>query len=318
MIVVPPIPPASPWLALYVLVAAFMVVGNLYFFRRWLPRGGGTPNLGVVTLVLGLLVMSFGLWASAVYAVVSPGQASEISLFIAGNSMMAIFGSWLIAVLFRAERKFLPARGWAWPLTFALLVVGDETMMGVAFVLTGTGTAPFSAAGWAGLAALAGAAVESVWFAAAMVGSMAYLVHWVPLAPAERRLLWAFTATAAIGPWVIADPLAAALAMAAAMGLVLALIGRERRRRADWTLPYLRTAVGVSAALATMVLGEVLSFALSAGPWGPVPFGVATALAMGGELFFLTRRTFAGPAAAAAQPIPLPSAAETLPPAPAP
>ncbi|HLY76576.1 MAG TPA: hypothetical protein VKT21_01670 [Thermoplasmata archaeon] len=286
---IPPLPTASPWLPLYVLLSVLMVGGNLFVVVRLFPRGGLRPTLATAILLLGLLLMSMGLWFAGIYAVLSPSDSSTVSVFIAINSMMAVVGIWAMSLLFRAGTKHLPARGILWPLGFALLIVGNELLMGLTFVLAQVGPAPYAGAGWPGLAAAVGDAAGSAWFFWAMFVTMTFLVTWLPLATAERRLLYGFAAASLVGPWVVPEPVVGAVGMAIAMGVTFAFLARALWSRPGPTPRYLWGGLGIAAGFLSMVAGQALAYLLRGSVWAPVPFGLISFVVMGGEVFILAR-----------------------------
>jgi hypothetical protein len=297
---IPALPPASSWLPVFGLLAALMVGGNVFVIIRLLPRDGSRPTLATAILLLGILLMSMSLWFSGIYAVLSPGQASTVSVFIAVNSMMAVVGLWAISLLFRAGTKHLPARGVLWPLAFAMLIVGNELLMGLTFVLALFGPAPFAAAGGPGLAAVVGDAASSVWFFWPMLVTMTFLVTWLPFPRAERRLLYGFAAASAIGPWVVPNPVVGAIGMAAVMVTTFAFLARDLWRRPMPTARYLWAGLGVTAGFLAMVGGEAFSYILRGSAWAPFPFGLVTYVVMTVELFVLARWAMGGAGAASA------------------
>lgn len=290
---IPALPTPSPWLPLFVFLAVLMVAGNAYFIVMLFPRSGTRPTLATAILVLGFLLMSMALWFSGIYAVLSPGQASTVSVFIAANSMMGVVGLWAISLLFRAGTKTLPARGVLWPLVFALLIVGNELLMGITFVLAQVGPTAYAADGWTGLAVLLGDAAQSAWFFWAMLFTMAFLVTWLPFSVPERILLYGFASAAAVGPWVVPDPVIGAIGMAVVMAVTFTYLARTVWRGAPITPRYLWTALGVAAGFLAMVGGEALAYALRGSVWGSVPFGLASFVVMTAEVLVLGRWMFA-------------------------
>ena len=307
---IPPLPAASSWLLLYILLAFLMVGGNLYIIHQLFPRRGARPNLATAILLLGLLLMSMGLWFSGIYAVLSPGDASTVSVFIAVNSMMAVAGIWAISLLFRAGIKPLPTQGTLWPLGFALLIVGNELLMGLTFVLAQVGAGTFSAEGWPGLAAVVGDAADSAWFFWAMLVTMAFMVTWLPFTRPERGLLYGFAAASAIGPWVVPDPVVGAVGMAVVMVATFSFLVLELWRRATPAPRFLWAGLGVSAAFLAMVGGEALAYLLSGSVWASVPFGLASFTVMVTEVFVLARWGLSGPPTLASATIPVPERTE--------
>ncbi|MCI4351876.1 MAG: hypothetical protein L3K14_00585 [Thermoplasmata archaeon] len=286
---IPPLPTSSLWLPLFMLLAGLMVGGNLYFVVRLFPRNRSTPTLATAILVLGLLLMSMGLWFSGIYAVVRPGDASTVSVFIAVNSMMAVVGIWAISLLFHAGQKHLPPRGFLWPLTFALLIVGNELLMGVTFVLAQVRPAAYAVHGWTGLAAVVGDAVSSVWFFWAMLATMTFLVTWLPLTHVERMLLYGFAAASAVGPWVVSDPVVGAVGMAVVMTVTFAFLARQLWTGSFATSRYLWTGFGVAAGFLAMVGGEALTYGIRGSVGAAAPFGLSSFVVMTAEVLLLAR-----------------------------
>jgi hypothetical protein len=302
---IPALPTASSWLPVFGLLAALMVGGNLFVVIRLFPRDGSRPTLATAILLLGILLMSMALWFSGIYAVLSPGTASTVSVFIAVNSMMAVVGLWAISLLFRAGIKHLPTHGVLWPLAFAMLIVGNELLMGLTFVLAQVGPTPYAAAGWPGLAAVVGNAAESTWFFWPMLVTMTFLVTWLPFCRPERMLLYGLAATSAIGPWVVPNPVVGAVGMAVIMGTTFVFLARELWSRPAASARYLWAALGVTAGFLTMVGGEALSYVLRGSVWGAVPFGLVSFVVMTVELFVLTRWAMAGQGTAAPATLPV-------------
>ncbi len=288
-----PWPPVGPALFPEGLVLALMIVGNVYVVARLFPRGSHPLTLADITFLLGLLLMAMGLWFALIYAAIDPSGASEISVFIALNSMMAVVGCWLLALFLRAETMRPAKGGWTWPLIFTALFVGNEFLMGVAFVLFQTGPGYFQAAGWTGLATLSGAAATSAWFYVAMLANMLALVLWLPLDPASRSVLLGFSLTAALGPLVASDPPLGIAATGVLMVGVLLVMARARRL-GPLTVEYGRTLLVVWGAFALMGLGEGGVLTGASSPWGLVALGLSGMAAMTLELVVLTRRGLRG------------------------
>jgi hypothetical protein len=300
---IPALPTGSPWLPIFGMLAALMVGGNLFVLIQLFPRDGSRPTLATAILLLGILLMSMALWFSGIFAVLSPGQASTVSVFIAVNSMMAVVGLWAISLLFRAGTKHLPPHGFLWPLAFALLIVGNELLMGLTFVLAQVGPAPYAAAGWPGLAAAVGDAAQSAWFFWPMLVTMTFLVTWLPFSRPERTLLYGFAATSVIGPWVVPGPAVGAVGMGVVMGVTFGFLARALWSGSAPTPRYLWTGLGVAGGFLGMVGGEALAYILRASVWGSVPFGLTSFVVMTVELFVLARWTMAGRTAGVPTPV---------------
>jgi hypothetical protein len=287
-------PVANGSIVPFLILAAAMVGANLFLLTRAFPRRGGTPDLGTVVLVVGILLMTSLLWLAVIDAVLDPGDSSTVAVFIAGNSMMGVIGAWFIAVFYRAEEKHLPSRGWAWPSLLALLVIGSEFLMGAAYVLSLSGTGPYVPRGWAGLVLLVRDAVVSIWFSWAMMATMALLLVWLPMPGAERGVLGGLAATSAIAPWVGTGSLEGLAAMGVLMAVVLT-IGFERASRRDTTVGLVRALGVVTGGFGVMMAAGLLGFLLPGAFGGTFAFAVANLFVMGGELLFLSRWALARP-----------------------
>ena len=203
----------APWpefgvgLVPYGLLFGLMLLGNGYVVIRLFPRAGGRPTLADATILIGILLMAMGLWFALIYAILDPGSASEVSVFIALNSMMGVVGCWAIALFLRAEAKPMAGPRWQWPGVFALLLVSNEFLMGVAFVLGEAGPSQYASEGWAGLATLVGDSVCSAWFFWAMLANMLLILYWLPMERPAKTALTGLAFTAAVGPWLVTAPL---------------------------------------------------------------------------------------------------------------
>lgn len=280
----------------YFLFAAVMIAANLYLLTRAFPRAGGTPHYGTVVLVAGLWIMASALWIAVIDAVVDPGDSSTIAVFIAGNSMMAVFGAWMIAVFYRAEESRLPSHGWLWPSIFAALVVGSELLMGTAFVLALAGPSSYLSTGAAGALDLTRDAVGSGWFAFAMLGNMALLLAWLPVSPLRRLLLAGLASSAAFTPWVVDGSWIAVAALTAVMGGVLAGGFLLIDRTPTASIGEVRTLLVVAVGFAAMGIAGVGGLVGGQGGWDAFPFAAVSLTVMTAELVYLGHWAYARPA----------------------
>ncbi|MCI4341290.1 MAG: hypothetical protein L3K11_02795 [Thermoplasmata archaeon] len=304
----------------YLEVAGFMVGINVYLLTRLFPRPIPAPTMAAVVLVVGLFVVGLSFWAAVIYSVVDPGDASTVAVFLAVNSMMAVAGCWLLAVFWRAEERHVSGSGWGWPLLLALLLVGNELLMGAAFAMTLNGPGPYLAPGVSGIAAATTDGVVSFWFFGAMFATMVAILLLLPLARTERRALLGFSLTSLVGPWVAYAPLEAAVAMAAVMGAVLYLLLQPLRRPSEVSSRYGWLVGGILLGFGGMGLGEVLALVDPGQLGGTLPFALATLLVMGGEVAALARWAFSlGPAGPVDAPAPSvgPVSSDTAAPSPA-
>jgi len=288
----------------YLLLFVPMGLGMAYVLTLFFPRRGGPATVASATVAIGIRLMALGLWSALIFAIVDPGDASVVSVFIALNSMMAIVGCWALSLFLRAEEHRLPKDGVLWPALVAVLVVGNEFLMGVTFVLGQVGAAPYGGA--AGLVRLAVDAVLSPWFSAAMLANMGFAIAWIPIPPGERFVLLGFSASGALASWVALAPLSGSIATGLLMTVVVAAIV-DRVRRDAGTGAYVRIAMAISAGFGVMAAATLL---FVAAPWTGVPSGTPLALesllVMGAETALLARWGFGGfpvpPAGASAPP----------------
>ncbi|MCI4358149.1 MAG: hypothetical protein L3J95_00710 [Thermoplasmata archaeon] len=283
---------SAPWPVLgegivpFLLVFGLMLTGNGYVVLRLFPRSGRPATLADATVLIGILLMGMGLWLALIYAVLDPGDASEVSVFIALNSMMAVVGCWAIALFLRAESRSMTGPRWRWPAVFALLLVGNEILMGAAFVLAESGPAAYTTAGWTGLVSLLGDSLTSVWFYWAMLANMVLFLLQLPLDRPSRTALGTLAATGAVGPWLVIAPLEAGVAMALIMSWALVATLTEWRSR-PLSQDHVRALEVVWFAFALMSVGEGAFLLEPAPAWKGLWLGLATVVAMGGELLYL-------------------------------
>lgn len=287
----------------YAMVAGFMVVANIYVLARAFPRRGDPPTYATVILLLGLLLVACGLWLSVVYTIVSPSASSLTVFFLMTNAMMGVAGAWIMSLFFRAEEHQVLRTSWAWPFTVAFLVIVNELLMGVAFVLA-LGQGPTTIATWSDVVVAASAGVNSVWFFWAMLATMVFLVTWLPLTRPERIALLGFSGTALVGPWVVNVPVVGAVAMGVVMATVLLTVVWQLRRMANLRVEYLRVGMGIAAGFAVMAGGELLFLSGALG-LGSFSFALSNLLVMGGEIFLLGRWANRHGSVTAPVPVPL-------------
>jgi hypothetical protein len=264
----------------FILIAGIMVGANLYFISRIFPRKGGTPDLATIILIFGFLSMSAGLWAGLAYSVTSPGLVSTIAVFVAGNSMMAVAGAWMIGVMLRAEEKHPSPSGWLWPSLLALFFVGNEILMGLVFALMQSDGGLSGIPGTLGPLPLLTDSVVSVWFFGGMLANMVLLLLWLPVPRVERRLLLGFTVSAAAGPFVVAAPVPAAFLI------------RELQRGALRSSGVLRVAAAIAGALALMSLASLWAVVDPSSPGGLLAFASVSLAVMGAEVLLIARWAF--------------------------
>ncbi len=271
-------------------IAILMIGVNLFVFVEFFPRDGSKPRLSRAILVGFVLAASAGLWATVLTAVVTQSfNGWTVALFGVNIMMMSPF-IWAISLFLRASTKKVRGRSWAWPALLGTSLTFNELLMGATFVAGLNGTAALFPGGPVGLAVAFAQSVSNVWFFWAMLGNMVVLLYWVPLPPAERAVWLGLAATAAVGPWVLADPIVGALGMGAVMLITFLVVLRELSRPTPASPIYLSSVTKVAVGFAVMVAGEALSLLFAPASWSGVFFAGAAFGVMAIEVALLIRR----------------------------
>ncbi|MCI4349626.1 MAG: hypothetical protein L3J93_05370 [Thermoplasmata archaeon] len=283
------LPPVTPALLPFGLLFGLMLLGNSWVLVRLLPRRGGAPTLATATFAVGLLLMAAGLWGALIFAVVDPGDASTVSVFLAVNSMMAVVGLWALSLFWGAEERRLPTKGWLWPLLLSILIVGNEVLMGAAFTLALLGLPSASGGAVAQVASVTSRAIVSVWFFGAMFANMLLVALWLPVERAIRAPLAGIALSAAVGPWVVSDPLVGAALMGLLMGGLL-VVGLRALRSRTASPAFVRSVLVAWIGVAGMGVGALLDGIPSGERLAPgLPYALASLLVMIGEFVVLAR-----------------------------
>ena len=256
----------SSQLVPYAIVAASMVVVELYILIQLLPRSNGPPTLTRMLLGCSVLLGSAGLLMALLAEFTNPTYDSYTAILWAFNfMMMGPPGLWIIGVMIYRDRRVDPT-GWVWPVTIALLATLAEVLMGVLFSV--------GAGDLGAVPAVLAASLASIWFLWSMGAAMVALIVWIPLPVAVRSLLVGLAAASFVAPWVTAAPLIGALLMTGVMGTtflvaLLILNSGSLAIGSHWTLSYGvfggflamdLTAIGV--AMAPTSMPAILGFGL--------------------------------------------------------
>ncbi|MCI4350399.1 MAG: hypothetical protein L3K15_02650 [Thermoplasmata archaeon] len=281
----------------YILAAAAMTGLNLFVVLRALPRSGGSPTRAQAFLSGYVLVASTLFWIGLPWAILHPDLYSWLWVLQLMMIPMPAPFLWMIAALYKWEQKRLAPRGGLWPLLFTTALLVNEIFMAIAFSIgTGGPVAPLSA--------LVGTALDSIWFVAPMIATMAALIGWVPLSGFERRILAGLTATMAVGPLFAVSSLVAAAAMGAVMTGALIVMFEEFGRRTGVPPGELRLAVGVAAAFAAMAVAELVTVLDPAFAPNGLAFASVSVAVMALEVGILVRRGMSTPDLDSARPEP--------------
>ena len=270
-------------LAPYAVIAAAMVVVEVYVLLRLLPRSGGPPALASVLTGASVLLGSAAFLLSILELELHPTDyVADIGVLWAMNLMMfSPPGIWVIAVIAFHDRP-IDRHSLAWPALLALAGTVSEVLMGLLFSMDPSTPA-------LSLAALS-ASLTSPWFFWSMATAMIALLIWVRPPVEERRALWGLALSALLGPWITFTPLLGGILMAGAMGVTFGILYRELARRTTGSPTAVEVALGVATAFLGMSVGAFYFATHSGDPLAALPFGGITAIAMSVEFAYLVRR----------------------------
>jgi hypothetical protein len=239
-------------------IAVLMVVFQLALLYLFLPRRADPvrPRLSRAILIAYVLPATALMWAVIPGAVLRP---SYTSWFLAIQAMMVPMPApffWMMSQLARAEERPIDRTGATWPLLLAGAAIFNEALMGYAFAaIAGAGSLQDPATAFA-------LSVNSPWFAASMVLTMAGLIVWVPGPRWERGALAGLAASALVGPLWLLDPILGAAAMAAIMTATLLVLAFGLTSGVGIAPSARRFAYGIAGAFAAMTVAGVLSAAV--------------------------------------------------------
>jgi hypothetical protein len=241
-------------------IAVVMVVFQLALLYLFLPRRAepARPRLSRAILIAYVLPATALMWAVIPGAVLRP---SYTSWFLAIEAMMVPMPApffWMMSQLARAEERPIDRVGLTWPLLLAGAAILNETLMGYAFAaIAGASSLQYPATAFA-------LSVNSPWFAASMVLTMAGLIAWIPGPRWQRAALAGLAASAVVGPLWLIDPILGAAAMAATMTLTLVVLALGLTAGVGIGSSSRRFAYGIAGAFAGMTAAGILSAAVPA------------------------------------------------------
>lgn len=291
-----PFPPFSWLLVGYACAAMVMVSFDVWVFLEFFRNRNGLPTLSRGILTAYVLISSVTLWVSVLYDAMTGDTSLGITAILFGVQIMMIAPfAWAFVAILRADQYFVDRRSWGWPLLLAVVMLGNELMMGAVWVaLSGGAGALYTPGPWAGATVLE-LSVATVWFFWSMSANMVPLVAWVKTSRAERIAFLGLVASGVAGPWVFASALEGAVAMGAVMTATFLLVLRELSRgRASSPGPFPeRTLLAVASAFGAMLVGEVVLATFPTAPWGALPYSLVMIATMLGEMLYLTRHLLA-------------------------
>jgi hypothetical protein len=232
-----------------------MVAFQLSLLYLFLPRTSepARPRLSRAILIAYVLPATALMWAVIPAAVLRPSYSSW---FIAIQAMMVAMPApffWMMSQLARAEERPVDRKGAFWPLLLAGAAIFNETLMGYAFA---------AIAGASGLeipAAAFALSVNSAWFAASMVATMAGLILWIPGPTWQRGALAGLAASSIVGPLWLLDPVIGAAAMGATMSVTLLVLVYGLLSAPGPSPPSRWFVYGIGGALAAMTIAGIAS-----------------------------------------------------------
>jgi hypothetical protein len=289
------------------IVAAGMVIVEVFLLTQIVPRRGGPPALAKMVLGSSLLLGSAGLFMSILGAFLDSNLSTySVVLLLFNFTMVGPIGLWMIAVAIVHDRRIDP-ESWLWPVAVTVLATLAEVLMGLLFTVAAGSSLAF-------LPVLAGT-LTSAWFLWSMTSAMVALLVWIPLPAVTRYPLLGLAASGAVAPWVVAAPLLGVALVAATMAATLYVAYRllhavpPSPRSVRWLL-------GLAVAFSAMTVAGLTSAALPSSLAAELAFGLVTAAVMVAEFLVLVReglRPTGGPdlplagGVPAAPPRPLPS-----------
>ena len=273
----------------FAIIAVSMVAITIFVLLAVLPRTREPPLITQFILAFSVIAGGSVLLLALLFVFLDTnGTTAWTWVLLAFNFMMMVpAGLWFIALVLFQDRR-VARDSWAWPLVIGFAVTGTEVLMGILFAVGDAG-GPLS------LTVSFARGLSSVWFFWSMAAVMAGLVAWAPLTALERYGSEALVAAAALAPWVLAFPLLGGAAAAVLMSVAFLAIAREllRRRAAPVELRFL---LGLNALFLGMALAAIGLIGDHGAPPSAIAFGAVMAVGMAGEVWYLVRRCYRGPA----------------------
>lgn len=266
-----------------VVLAVGMIAVNLYVFRELFAVPSRPPRSSFV-FGTSVMVAQAVLWFGVAYYLFLPSVGGFVLFGVATQFMMVPFGIWFISLVLRQSLKSIDGDSLRWPLVFAVLLLGTEFGMSLAFAAL----AP-TPVGLGGPVRDLLAPMTTLWFFWPMAATMALLWYLARPTGSLRVGIYALTALSFAGPWVIEQPVAGAIGAGLIMAVGLAAV------LYPWPIPLPAGEsgtwrFGLLAAFAAMSLGIFATEqGLLSGPIRVAPFVLASSLTMLAEVTFLCR-----------------------------
>ncbi|MFY9717179.1 MAG: hypothetical protein WAK40_04520 [Thermoplasmata archaeon] len=270
-------------------IAISMIAITVFVLIMILPRERDPPLLTQLALALSVLFGGSVLLLALVFVFIDSNGSTAWTLVLLAFNFMMMFpaGFWFVSQILFEDRTISPS-GWVWPVTIAIATTGSEVLMGILFAVAGEN-------GQLSLTAAFALGLSSIWLYWSMAVVMIALLLWAPLTPVERSGSAALALASVFAPWVAAFPLVGGLAAAAVMIGLFLFVARVilRHQASPSELGFLLALSGLFLAMAVSAAGLV-----SEGGQDPsrIVFGTVMAIGMVGEVSYLVRRCYRGPA----------------------
>ncbi|HTP54169.1 MAG TPA: hypothetical protein VML94_04280 [Thermoplasmata archaeon] len=286
-----PVLGVSDALVPFAAIAISMIVITVFVLLMILPRQRDPPLLTQLALALSVLFGGSVLLLALVFVFIDSNGSTAWTLVLLAFNFMMMFpaGFWFVSQILFEDRTISPF-GWGWPVTIGVATTGSEVLMGILFAVAG-------ANGHLTLGAAVALGLSSIWLYWSMAAVMIALLLWAPLSPVERSGSAALALASVFAPWVAAFPLVGGVAAAAVMVGLFLFVARVvlRHRASPSELGFLLALSGLFLAMAVAAAGLVAD-----GGQDPsrIIFGSVMAVGMVGEVGYLVRRCYRGPAPA--------------------
>jgi hypothetical protein len=284
-----PVVGVSTALLPFAAIALSMIVITVFVLIMILPRQRDPPLLTQLALALSVLFGGSVLLLALVFVFIDSNGTTAWTLVLLAFNFMMMFpaGFWFVSQILFEDRTISPL-GWSWPVTIGVATTGSEVLMGILFSVAG-------ANGQLTLTAAFALGLSSIWLYWSMAAVMISLLLWAPLSRVERSGSAALALASVFAPWVTAFPLVGGIATAVVMVGLFLFVARVvlRHRASPSELGFLLALSALFVAMAVSAAGLVAD---GGGDLSRIVFGTVMSVGMVGEVSYLVRRCYRGPA----------------------
>lgn len=273
----------------FAVIAISMVIVTVFVLIKVLPRQKDPPLLTQLVLALSVLFGGSVLLLALLFVFLDPNGTTAWTWVLLSFNFMMMFpaGFWFVSQILFRDRT-IAADSWVWPVALGAATTGSEVLMGLLFAVGG-------ANGHLSLGGALGLGLSSIWLYWSMAAVMGALLLWAPLSPVERSGSAALALASVFAPWITAFPLVGGIAAAAIMGGLFLFVARvlARHEASPAELGFLLALSGLFLAMALAAAGLVADGGQNA---SRILFGTVMSVGMVGEVGYLVRRCYRGPA----------------------